>query len=157
MVQQHSLYNPPILPIPHSLHYQPIPRQLTILEELLLLLQAVVGLGVVGVGGGGRGGGARHAQHVEATGGTGLLALEPGTQTAGVEDVVAGKLLAGRGHLLAADDADVVARRQLFRCGVRVPDQNASESGPRGVCLLTKTQNYLDRGMNYKSERHGEH
>ena len=71
-----------------------------------------------------------------------------------MEDVVAGKLLAGRGHLLAADDADVVARRQLFRCGVRVPDQNASESGPRGVCLLTKTQNYLDRGMNYKSERH---
>lgn len=95
--------------------------KLTILEELLLLLQPVVDLGV-GVGSLCHRslGGSWHAENVQSARGARLLALEPRAQTAGVEDVIAGKLLAGCCHLLTADDAHVVARRQLFCRGIRV-------------------------------------
>ena len=56
---------------------------------------------------------------VHATRGTALLALEPRAQTALVEDVVAGQLLAAGQHLLPTDDAHVT-RRQLLRRRIRV-------------------------------------
>ena len=45
-------------------------------------------------------------QDVHATGGTGVLALEPGPQAGRVEDVLAREELATRDHLLATDYAD---------------------------------------------------
>ena len=95
--------------------------KLTILEELLLLLQPVVDLGV-GIGSLCHRslGGSWHAKNVQSARGARLLALEPRAQTAGVEDVIARKLLAGCCHLLTADDAHVVTRCQLFCCGIRV-------------------------------------
>ncbi len=73
------------------------------------------------------------AQNGRATRRTRLLALEPGAETALVEDVVAGQLLDLLGgcalvvgrvrHLLAANDADGVGEGgELLRRDVRIHD-----------------------------------
>lgn len=52
--------------------------------------------------------------------------LEPGAETGGVKDVVAGQLLRRRLHLLATDYAHVVARAKLFlsRVGISAKQYN---------------------------------
>ena len=72
-------------------------------------------------------------QNIEPAGGAGLLALEPGAEAGRVEDVVAGQLLAARGHLLAADDADVVRRLELFRRRIRVTEGGREGNSERGL------------------------
>ena len=56
-------------------------------------------------------------EDVHSTGGAALLALEPAPETAGVKDVVTGKLLAARDHLLPANGTEV-GLLKLLLCGV---------------------------------------
>ena len=56
-------------------------------------------------------------------GGAVLLAMEPGAETAGVEDVFTRESLAALEHVLSADDADSVCRSQLLLGGIRIPGQ----------------------------------
>lgn len=76
----------------------------------------------------------RHGQpqDIHPAGGTGLLALEPWPEAAAVEDVVAGKLLAGPSspctgfsshHVLSADDADAVCGGKVFSSSIGVPGE----------------------------------
>lgn len=53
-------------------------------------------------------------EHLHATRGADLLALEPGLEAGGVEDVATRKLLATSDHLLPTNDAHVVHRLQLL-------------------------------------------
>ena len=74
-------------------------------------------------------------EDVHATSGAGLLSLEPRLQTDGVENVVAGKLLAARHHLLTTDDAHIVDSFQFLDGGIRVATKKDRFGGVRGETL----------------------
>ena len=58
------------------------------------------------------------------------MALEPASKAAGVEDVVAGQLLATSGHLFTTDGTEI-GLLEFFFCGIRTAEEREQERARR--------------------------
>jgi hypothetical protein len=76
------------------------------------------------------------AEHIHSASGAVLLALEPGAETTGVEDVFTREFLAALEHVFSADDADGVCHSQLLLSGIGIQSVEVPDGLVRGQNVI---------------------